>query len=337
MDNLCLYFSVHQIYPNAIQTTTDNVKIIKNTIIHADDMWLNVWNAKIVAVSQNRYGTFGRIVLNFIGDKFNFYLGENVISQLFDTSQQFADHDNHNTVKEHCQCVSSISKDTQIDDLSMVNCLVDETVSNCNSTTHMTATELQANICSKTKRYVDCVSFHQPGLPNIENGTAVENEIESNQLALITGSVGIVSLLLIAIVLLWKRVSKRSPIGDRAVDTISESTVIDNDSAHCSGTLTRKPSTLISVDDRVIIRQTLHRMKGCHPIELYEQVYNNTIQLLYTKFCEAEQRTIIGKIMGPLREIQKSGEEYIEFMNILKRAKPANGETTVGDSNTASL
>lgn len=91
--------------------------------------------------------------------------------------------------------------------------------------------------------------------------------------------------------------------------------------------LAMKPSKSFSADDRVIIRQTLHEMRGRYEGHLYDQVYNNTVKVLNGGLEEAEKVRAIGEIVEALRECQqKMGGDFVAFTDILYRQLVADAD-----------
>lgn len=118
--------------------------------------------------------------------------------------------------------------------------------------------------------------------------------------------------------------------------TRCDATALAAREAHAFRTLAEPPMALLvmkssksfSIDDRVIIRQTLHDMKGRYEAQLYEQVYNNTMKVLNVSLAEPEKVAAIGEIIEALHECQKSGGDFVAFTDILyKQLVPhADGE-----------
>lgn len=101
--------------------------------------------------------------------------------------------------------------------------------------------------------------------------------------------------------------------------------------------LAMKPSKSFSADDRVIIRQTLHEMRGRYEGHLYDQVYNNTVKVLNGGLEEADKVRAIGEIVEALRECQqKRGGDFVAFTDILYRqlVADADGMAVVGGGST---
>lgn len=304
-------FSVNRIDRNAIQTTniygnsTVNVTIVNNTIVHADDTWLSVTNFHKIEVSHNIFGTFGSITLKS-DDQIECNLGDNILLNNFERYPNFG---NQNCTfkpisKKHCQCElrRTFHNETQIDELNMVNCLVDENVQNCNRTKNLSAPELLSNICNKTKRYADCANVQRT--PRTQRDVwCHEKGLDIKLIAIIVGVVGLFIVPLIAFIVIRNRVSSRSATFSPEHDTI----LISPKSSSCS------------VNDQIIIRQTLHDMRDRYPTDLYNQVFNNTVQILNNVLSQAELAAAIDRNEITLLECQQFGGDFNEFRNVLKR------------------
>lgn len=195
----------------------------------------------------------------------------------------------------------------------------------------MKASEFLTNICNATKLELDCgkdrtTKMDISGFQNLSKSKGFDLDLK--QVCVIAGSVVVLAMLLIGVISLCRKMNTSGTADRRANNvTCSETILIGSDSGSDAlgnrSRLIMKPSKSFSIDDHLIIKETLHQMKGRYPAELYDQVHNNTMKVLNAGLHEPEQVAAIGEIIEALRECQKSGGDFVAFTAILyKQLEP---------------
>lgn len=209
------------------------MKISNNTIGLADEMWLSVTECQNLTVSQNAFGTFGRMDFKSTSNTPECSFRHNLVAESLNSCFDFGHgHCSSKNTTVKCECESSWprrlfrigTEDGQLDEFK---CLVNETVQACSNITLIKASNFKENVCNRNKHSADCINYptkiNETDFPNNEdgkgyqtNGTGFKKHEDNKKhvidmkYILIAGSVVILAVLLIAVVTISKRLSKNN-------------------------------------------------------------------------------------------------------------------------------
>jgi hypothetical protein len=82
-----------------------------------------------------------------------------------------------------------------------------------------------------------------------------------------------------------------------------------------------------SKEDRLIIHQTLEKIKDKQSPETYGQILGYTRRLLTGNFTETEKVLVIGEIVRKLSECENCGDDFVAFTDILYKHLAPTSET----------
>lgn len=341
-----------------------------NTILVVRPMWLNLDGWQHVRVDRNRFGEYNRAVVAALANnpvecsfRHNLITDTGTEDSLYFEYGQCAVR--NVTFAKQCKCGATwprglFRNGPRDGQMMQINCAADESVGECFNTTHMVWTEFVAAVCPRTAHFVECERRQQQTRMDIRGFAAIGPaddgggwmRLSLRQIAIIVGGLVVLVLLLVAVAMVCGRI-KRSLVGggggrdnvtcSAQILTRCDATALAAREANAFRTVDRrgsvplmammKPSKSFSVDDRVIMRQTLHDMKGRYDGLLYDQVYNNTMKVLNDSLAEPEKVAAIGEIIEALQECQKVGGDFVAFTDILYKQLMPYGDGGSGGLN----
>uniref|UniRef100_U5EFN3 Putative conserved plasma membrane protein n=1 Tax=Corethrella appendiculata TaxID=1370023 RepID=U5EFN3_9DIPT len=319
---------------NAMKFTAINLKFNLNRIVNAKENWLHITNWNSIEIENNKFGNFSKLTVDKAANPLK-CIFKNITIRNPDVNSLNFGNDfcriREISLHQQCECghkwLARITK-TKLD--NEIYCNINDTLKRCLQTDVIRANVFNEKVCHNNSKIFDCLNM------NVEKKQASfisENEIQAteNKFNLIyIIAISCAGLIFISIfVLVIRKICLKSS---------SEHTNIPNDVTSISPYATTTSAKLynnktFSKEDKLIIKQTMEKLKEKQTKENYDQVFNNTRKLLDFNLTETEKVLSIGEIVRVLGECENCGDDFVAFTDILYRhlAPGGNAENNIAN------
>lgn len=186
-------------------------------------------------------------------------------------------------------------------------CKIEDSLKHCFNTSIINSKKYYREICDDSKS-LNCIKFQSD--KKIDDNFIGPNDNKRITKQLIYIIIGVIVILLMVVIILIFFIRKVCQKPNTITIPLSQMTA--------ATTLTSiKSSKSFSNDDRLIITQTLEKIKLKQSSDKYDQVYNYTKRLLEGNLTETEKVLTIGEIVTTLGDCENSGADFVAFTGIL--------------------
>lgn len=319
---------IDEIAPDAIRFTGISSQIVNNKIIKTGKNWFFQkpdWTN--VSITNNSFGEFNYFTIEKSTTSKVCQFHANSITLPAIRSFSFTQHPtctlSEISFDKPCTCDETWLKELYFQDYDKLlhesYCRIDETLKFCFNTTIFNVKMYKQQVCDESTRTIDCSRSQKE--KKVVPHFVSPNEIESVQYNdyyqyILTGVVVVVLLVVIILSIVFCKVCKRQ--------SGSSADVVSNNSF----TMTHKPSKTFTKEDKMIIHQTLQKIKEKQTPEIYEEILIYSKKLMEENFTETEKVLTIGEIVRRLNDCENSGDDFVAFTDILYRHLAPNASNT---------
>uniref|UniRef100_A0A1L8D9W1 Uncharacterized protein n=2 Tax=Nyssomyia neivai TaxID=330878 RepID=A0A1L8D9W1_9DIPT len=312
--------TVRNIEKNGISAVSVNASVSYNRIEKSAHNWLSIQDFSNLDVNNNSFGEFGAMGLTHSTKSRRCTFFRNAITHAEKYSMELPRDCTMKDVYFYNTCTCNLQwlKDLVRKDVAQLEeisyCSTDAAIKLCFNSSLIRTTTYRREVCSDSPT-LDCMKNQKE--PQYEGNFIRPEDIGNRNgrvgiLYYIAGGVACIIILIVLIGVLIVCLRKKSKRHDRA-----ELITPTPEHSHHSVDRVPKSMRIFTPEDRMIINQTLERMKAKHPPEKYDQVYNNTQKLLNGSLTESEKVLTIGEVVRTLSECENSGEDFVAFTDIL--------------------
>ncbi|XP_055713189.1 uncharacterized protein LOC129807750 isoform X2 [Phlebotomus papatasi] len=313
--------TIRTIGERGISATALTASVSYNKIERTNRHWLKIQQFSSLDVNNNSFGQFSSMNIQGKSSEGSCTFARNSIVKAESGSLRLPQDCLVKDVyfKNDCNCNLEwlkVLNATNLDRMMDVSyCSIHETLKHCFNATLAKLRTYYKEVCSEDRKEINCAKNQKE--PKHEGNFIKPEDFgkrsdKDNLIYYISAGVVLLIflLLLIGILIVWMR--RRGKRHDR-----TELITPTPETSHHSVERVPKCTRLFSPEDRLIISQTLEKMKMKHPPEKYDQVYNNTQKLFNGSLTESEKVLTIGEIVTTLGKCENSGEDFVAFTDIL--------------------
>ncbi|GAB0089306.1 uncharacterized protein DMENIID0001_038250 [Sergentomyia squamirostris] len=312
--------TIDNIEKNGIYATVAKAQISFNIIRTTDHHWLRLKDFSNIEFNNNSFGHFSHVNLQERADKGRCEFVRNSITTAEDGSMRLAQNC---TIKD--VLFSNLCTDCNLKWLKKLApknfeslrdksyCSVDQPLKYCFNNSIIKVTTYYREVCSNESTKIDCIKAQQE--PKVEVNFIKPDKGSNGK----TNMIMIIIIIVISAIILFLLVTILIVCVRRKTRRHDQAELITASAEHSHHSTERVPKALriFTPEDRLIINQTLEKMKTKHPPEKYDQVYNNTQKLMTGGLTESEKVLTIGEVVRTLSECENTGEDFVAFTDIL--------------------
>ncbi|XP_053688406.1 uncharacterized protein LOC128737730 [Sabethes cyaneus] len=310
---------ITEIADDAIKFTGVSSQIINNKIIKAGKNWFYQkpdWTS--VIITNNSFGEFNYFTIEKSTTSKSCQFHANSITKPAKRSLSFTQHPtctiSEISFNKNCTCDETWLEDLLFRDYDKLlresYCRIDETLKFCFNATIFNVKMYIQQVCDESTRTIDCARSQKEKkvVPHFVSPNEIESVQYNDYYQYILIAIAIVVVLVVIILsIVFCKVCKR--------ESSTSADVISNHSF----TMTHKPSKSFTKEDKVIVHQTLEKIKEKQTPEVYEEILNYSRKLMEGNFTETEKVLTIGEIVRRLNDCENSGDDFVAFTDILYR------------------
>lgn len=305
-------FRIDEIERQAITITAGSLLFTNNQIKETGYGWMEIQSWNNVTVFNNSFYRYDSLKLGKSVNANSCSLDKNYIT--IATPKSFNLINKICKIKEvyfneACSCnferfLKNVSSQQKIESSY---CKIEDSLKHCFNTSIINSKKYYREICDDSKS-LNCIKFQSD--KKIDDNFIGPNDNKRITKQLIFIIIGVIVILLVVIIILIIFLRKVCQTPKTITIPLSQMTT--------GTTLTSiKSSKSFSNDDRLIITQTLEKIKLKQSSDKYDQVYNYTKRLLEGNLTETEKVLTIGEIVTTLGECENSGADFVAFTGIL--------------------
>uniref|UniRef100_A0A7G3B2H1 Uncharacterized protein n=1 Tax=Lutzomyia longipalpis TaxID=7200 RepID=A0A7G3B2H1_LUTLO len=312
--------TVKTIEENGISAASVNASISYNRIEKTGNNWLTITQFTNFDVNNNSFWEFRKLGTERSSKMERCSFFRNTIAHAMSNSMELPESCVIKDVffNTTCTCNPQWLKNLMKNYIELEKnsfCSTDDSIRYCFNSSLIRASTYRREVCDDSPT-LDCIKNQKE--PKLEGNFIRPNDGDKNNgqvsiLYYIAGGVTCIIVLIILIGILIVYCRKKGKRHDRA-ELI---TPTPEHSHHSVERAPPKSTRIFTPEDRLIINQTLERMKAKHPPEKYDHVFNYTQKLMNGSLTESEKVLTIGEVVQTLRECENSGEDFVAFTDIL--------------------
>ncbi|XP_055524901.1 uncharacterized protein LOC129718292 [Wyeomyia smithii] len=310
---------INDIADDAIKFTGISSQIINNKIIKTGKNWFVQkpgWTN--VVITNNSFGEFNYFTIERSSSSKVCQFHANSITKPASRSFSFTQHPtctiSEISFNKLCTCDETWLKELLFKDYDKLlresYCRIDETLKYCFNATIFNEKMYIQQVCDESTRTIDCSRSQKE--KKVVPHFVSPNEIELIQYNdyyyyILIGIPIVIVCIVISLSVVFCKVCRR--------ESNSSADIVSNDSF----TMTQKPSKSFTKEDKLIIHQTLQKIKEKQAPEMYEEILTYSRKLMEGTSTETEKVLTIGEIVRRLNDCENSGDDFVAFTDILYR------------------